>query len=189
MLSILCQKKGTHLPSRVKTLCETVWSTSVYNGDCSTYLLDKAKGIIERENPFSPGIEIAKIIDLSGSVLNLSGYGTLRLGMEADEDGKIKQNGGWLVSKYKVSQAMTTVEEHAKGVIPFDVVDVDKIDGFKFDYEPLLLYLLKLFKLEDAARDMNQPPVQISITLDGADLSRNVTHVTQQVSRSMTLVP
>jgi hypothetical protein len=174
-------KKGAHLPSRVKTLCETIWSGEVYNGECSTYLLDKAKGIIQRENPYRCAIETAKLIDLSGSVLNLSGYDTLRRGMEADEHGKIKRMGGWLASKYQVMKAMTSVETHAKDVIPFDVVDVDGIDGFKFQYEPLLLYLLKLFQLEDAARDTNQPPVQISITLDGADLSRNVTHVTAGV--------
>jgi hypothetical protein len=173
--------KGSHLNSRVKTLCESVWSDEVYFGECSTYLLDKAKGFIQRENPYRRAIEIAKVIDLSGSVLNLSGYDTLRRGIEADENGKIKRMGGWLTSTYMVKKAMKKVEEHAKGVIPFDVVDVDGIDGFKFDYEALLLYLIKLFKLEDAARDINQPPVQISITLDGADLSRNVTHVTAGV--------
>jgi hypothetical protein len=89
--------------------------------------------------------------------------------------------GGWLTSKYQARRAMMTVEEHAKGVIPFDIVDVNMINGFKFNYEPLMLYLLNLFKLEDAARDINQPPVQISITLDGADLSCNVMHVTAGV--------
>jgi hypothetical protein len=90
--------------------------------------------------------------------------------------------GGWLTSKYRVKKAMTCAEEHAKGVIPFEVVDVDGIsNGFKFAYKPLLLYILKLFKLEDVARDINQPPVQISITLDGADLSHNVTHLTAGV--------
>ena len=89
--------------------------------------------------------------------------------------------GGFLASKYQVKKAMKIVEEHASEVIPYDVLNVDGIDGFKFDYERVLLYLIKLFKLEDAARDINQPPVQMSITLDGADLSRNVTHVTAGV--------
>jgi hypothetical protein len=101
--------------------------------------------------------------------------------MEADENGRIKQMGGFQASKYQVKKAMNIVEEHESGIIPYDVVDVDGIYGFKFDYKQLLLYLLKLFKLEDAARDINQPPIQISITLDGADLSRNVTHVTAGV--------
>jgi hypothetical protein len=60
-------------------------------------------------------------------------------------------------------------------------MDVHGIDGFKFDYQPLLLYLIKIFKIKDAARDIDQPPVQILITLDGADLSCNVPHVTAGV--------
>jgi hypothetical protein len=144
-------KKGSHLVSKVKTSCENVWSEQVYNGACSTYLLEKAKGIIQRENPYHGAMEIAKIIDLSGSVLNLSGYATLRRGMEADGTGKIDRMGGWLCSPYQVRKAMNMVEAHARGVIPFEVVNVEGIDGFKFEYEQLLLYLLKLFKLEDAA--------------------------------------
>jgi hypothetical protein len=183
--------KGAHLQSRVKTLCENVWSEEVYNGECSTYLLDKAKGIIQRENPYHCAIKIGKVIDLSVSVLNLSGFDSLRRGMKADENHKINRMGGWLCSTYQLKKAMKKVKEHAKGVIPFKIVDVDGIDGLKFDFEPLLLYVLKLFKLEDAVRDINQPPVQISITLDGADLSHNVTHVTAgvKVNNPMSIDP
>ncbi len=89
-----------------------------------------------------------------GSILNLSGYDLLRYGMEADENGKIKRMGGFLASKYQVKNEMKKVEEHASGVIPYDAVDMDGIDGFKFDYEKVLLSLIKLFKLENAARDI-----------------------------------
>jgi hypothetical protein len=57
--------------------------------------------------------------------------------------------GGWLTSNYQVCKAIKIVEVDTQGVIPFDIIDVDGIDGFKFEYEPLLLYLLKLFHLED----------------------------------------
>jgi hypothetical protein len=36
-------------------------------------------------------MQIAKNIDLSGSVINLSGYDALRKGMEADAAGKMKE--------------------------------------------------------------------------------------------------
>jgi hypothetical protein len=72
---------------------------------------------------------------------------------------------------------MKIVEEHASGVIPYEFDDVDGIHGFQFDYERVLLYLLESFKLKDAARGINQPPIQISITLDGPSLSYEVTHV------------
>jgi hypothetical protein len=93
----------------------------VFGGECKTYLLDKAKGIIQRENPYRHAIETAKVIELSGSLLNLSGYNTLCRGMEADEHGKIDRMSGWLCSTYQLKKAMKNVEEHAKGVIPFEV--------------------------------------------------------------------
>jgi hypothetical protein len=77
------------LPSQVKLLCEPVHLNLVYNGECFTYLFDKATGIVQHENPYHCAIEIAKIIDLSGPVLNISGYNTLRLGVEAKQMGRL----------------------------------------------------------------------------------------------------
>jgi hypothetical protein len=42
-----------------------------------------------------------------------------------DENGKLERMGGWLTSKHQVKKAMTRVEELAKGLIPFEVVDMD----------------------------------------------------------------
>jgi hypothetical protein len=47
-----------------------------------------------------------------------------------------------------------------------------------FDFPKLLEFLLKLYKLDAAHRDLTQPAVEFSITLDGADSSRNISHVT-----------
>jgi hypothetical protein len=92
-------------------------------------------------------MQIARIIDLSGLVLNLSGYDALRKGMEMDADGKIERNGGWLVSKYHVMQAMTKVKVVAQVVVPFyPLPPASGIDGVYFDFEKLLLFLLKIYR-------------------------------------------
>jgi hypothetical protein len=127
-------------------------------------------------------MQVAKVIDLSESLLNLSGFDALRKGVEGDEDGKIARCGGWLTSKYHGMKAMTAVSAASQSVIPFAPMGAaqleDGIGGVQFDYGKLLAYLLCLYKLDDVARDPNQPSVQFSITLDGADLSRNITHIT-----------
>ena len=56
------------------------------------------------------------------------------------------------------------------------IEDCDGVDGIEFDYSKLIKFLLKLFKLEQIAR--REGNVSISITLDGADLSQNIQHVT-----------
>jgi hypothetical protein len=148
-----------------------------------TYLLHKAHGPVQRKNPYQSAMQSAKIIDLnSGSLLNLLGYVALRKGVEANGGVKISRCGGWLLSKYHVMKAMTAVSTAAQAVIPFAPMGAaqleDRIDGIQFDYCKLLAYLLCLYKLDNVARDPNQPPVQFSITLDGTDLSRNIMHVT-----------
>jgi hypothetical protein len=173
--------KGSHLKTKVKVICELMLST-MFDGKCRAYLLHKAKGVIQRKNPYRSAMNIARTIDLSGSLLNLSGFNALRKGVEGDEKGLIRRNGGWLTSKYHVMKAMSAVSTAAQAVIPYSALEQaqleDGIDGVQFDYGKLLAYLLRLYKLDDVARDPNQPPVQFSITLDGADLSRNITHVT-----------
>jgi hypothetical protein len=48
----------------------------------------------------------------------------------------------------------------------------------QFNYSKLLAYLLHLYGLDDVARDPNQPPVEFSITLDSADLLRDISRIT-----------
>ena len=174
-------KKGTHLQTKVRVICDAVLE-EVFEGQCKTYLMKKTEGLVQRKNPYRRAMKIARILDLSGSVLNLSGYDALRKGIEGDVDGRIERNGGWLVSKYHIMKAMRKVEEAAKHVIPFFPLEpAAGIDGIFFDYPKLLGYLLKLYKLDVVASDPTQPAVEFSITFDGADLSRNILHVTAGV--------
>jgi hypothetical protein len=72
-------------------------------------------------------------------------------------------------------KAMTAAKTAADGVIPFHPMGAAKADDginrIIFEYPQMLAYLLKLFQLDDIACDPNQPPVEFSIALDGADLS------------------
>ena len=67
--------KRSHLSTKVKVICESVLS-SVFEGKCHAYLTHKASGIVKRVIPYCSAIQIAKVIDLSGSLINLSGYDT-----------------------------------------------------------------------------------------------------------------
>jgi hypothetical protein len=46
---------------------------------------------------------------------------------------------------------------------------------FQFDYERLLRYILKTFQLDEIAQRVS---VEISITLDGAELCERISHIT-----------
>jgi hypothetical protein len=62
-------KKGTHLATKVKIICESILTT-VFDRKCLSYLVDRTFRRIQGENPYQRAIEIAKIIDLSGSLIN-----------------------------------------------------------------------------------------------------------------------
>ena len=79
----------------------------------------------------------------------------------------------------------------AKDVIPYHMLNSSEthngteqeatttIDGFACNYEKLLVYsILKMYGLYNIAKNENEPPVELAITLDGADLSRLSSHVT-----------
>jgi hypothetical protein len=103
-------KRGTHLGTKIKIVCESVL-TSVFDGRCLSYLLGRTLRPIQGKNPYRRAIEIAKIIDLSGSLINLSAYHSLRMGMEGDVNGKVERNGGWLASKYNVMKCMKSINK------------------------------------------------------------------------------
>jgi hypothetical protein len=66
-------KKATHLATKVKIFCVS-FLTSVFDGHYLSYLLGRTLRPIQGKNPYRHAIEIAKIIDLSGSLVNLGGY-------------------------------------------------------------------------------------------------------------------
>jgi hypothetical protein len=90
------------------------------------------------------------------------------------------------MSKYHIMKAMLAVSTAAQAVIPFIPTGAaqlkDGIDGVQFDYSKLLAFLLCLYKLDNVMADPNQPFIQFSIALDGANLSQNITHTTAGIN-------
>jgi hypothetical protein len=85
-------------------------------GDCLSrcYCLE-----IQASNPCCNAMEVAQVMDLGSSQLNLSGFELLRKGMEGDVNGRVKYGGGWLSTKYYLQQANSKVHAAAQLVIPF----------------------------------------------------------------------
>jgi hypothetical protein len=132
---------------------------SNFDGRCLSYLLDLTLHLIQGKHPYCRAIEIAKIIDLSGSLINLSAYYSLRKGMEGDVNGKVERNGGWLASKYNVMKCMKSIKTAAQFDLPLKpLLPSDDIDGVQFEYDKLLAYLLKLYKLDDVAKNFIRTP-------------------------------
>jgi hypothetical protein len=129
-------------------------------------------------------MDVCRVVDFCSGQLNISGIEMLRKGIEGDENGKVKYGGGWLTTKHYIQQAQNKVHAAAATVIPFQEIPTPDLDGVAFkvgnadDYSKMLMFVLEMFQLDGIARDPTQPPVQLACTLDGADISRFVSHVT-----------
>ena len=149
-----------------------------YGGLCGDYLSRCYCLEIQASNPYRNAMEVARVMDLGSGQLNLSGFELLRKGIEGDVNGRVKYGGGWLTTKYYLQQANSKVHAAAQLVIPFQEIPTTDLDGFTFDFSKILIFLLEMFQLADIVRDPSQPPVQLACTLDGADISKFVSHVT-----------
>jgi hypothetical protein len=155
-----------------------------YGGLCGTHLHSKYCQEIQAANPYRDAMNVCRVMDLGSGQLNISGIEMLRKGIEGDEHGKVKYGGGWLTTKYYIQQAQNKVHGVAQKVIPFEEIPTPDLDGVAFkvgngdDFSKILMFILEMFQLDHIARDPTQPPVQLACTLDGADISRFVSHVT-----------
>jgi hypothetical protein len=55
---------------------------------------------IQATNPYRNAMEVTRVMDLGSGQLNISGLELLRKGIEGDENGRVKYEGGWLTTKY-----------------------------------------------------------------------------------------
>jgi hypothetical protein len=194
--------KGTWQSTIYREIVDELWSYLEDDDTCRPYILQKCRETLLPFNPFLNPVELAKLMDLNGAVLNLGGLHLLRA--VKVEVGQTEEGGStWITSSYQIKKAMAHLEMKADVVLPFRQLDDFSVseadwhywdpqaatryesdelgtiyDGFEFDFLKKILFILRLYKLDTIALDDTQAAVNIAITLDGADLSRNYTHVT-----------
>ena len=100
-----------------------------------------------------------------------------------------------MTSSYQIRKAQTILEDAAAVENPFcmledppfheeweniadDQEELEALDGIQFNFPKMLWYIIKLYKLDEVLDNPWEGPVQMAITLEGAGLSRNYTHVT-----------
>jgi hypothetical protein len=142
---------------------------------CRDYLSSGYCAEIQATNPYHNAMEVAKVMDLRSGQLNISGFELLGKGIEGDKNSRVK--GGWLTTKFYLQQANSKVHAATQHVIPFQEIPATNLDGFSFNYSKILIFLLKIFQLDDIVRDPSQPPAQLACTLDRVDISKFVSHV------------
>ena len=165
-------KLGTHNKTKARHVFHELVNVIFLNGAFDDFSKKQYEDIIKKECPYNKAHRVCKEMDLSGGVLNQSGINILR---RVERLGKYGRN-GYLCSTNKIQKIQEIVHEHMSKMCPYKLITEDGIDGVAFEPTMMLDALLKLFKLYGIAR--TEGNVKLSSTLDGADLSRNIQHVT-----------
>ena len=157
-----CATHQNILHHSLKQLCQT--SSQQHT---SSQLSDAIK-VMKSQSSLGNPVEYAKLIDTSGK-FNLSAIDDLRVieGLKKDERGLIP-------SKTSIQKVMRQLNEYGDLTLPSKLTANG--DGWEFaNFDVALDIILKLYKLDDVAKKSN---VEIGFTLDGAVLTKNLTHVT-----------
>ena len=165
-------KPGIHNKTKASQVFNNLCTSTFLNGAFNTYCKKEYKEIIRKQCPYNKAHLVCKEMDESGGVLNQSCISHLR---QIEQLGKYGR-GRYLCSTDKIKNIQKIVHGKMNEICPYEMIDEDGIDGVKFDGPMLLDCLLKMFKLNIIAREEGN--VKIASTIDGADLSRNVQHVT-----------
>ena len=166
-------KPGIHSRTKASHVFNELWTNNFLNG-----ALDKiAKQEFEKDFidqcPYNQPEPVLRVMDISGGKVNQSCVNELR---NVEQLGKYEKS-KYLVSTNKLKILQEQIHDKMDKICPYYMIDNrDGVDGIEFDYSLLLKYILKLFKLDRIAKKYGK--VSIGITLDGADLSRNIQHVT-----------
>jgi len=124
-----------------------------------------------RESVYTPW-NIARLMDLHGGSLNLTGIELLR---SLETRGKKYSHSTLLPSSSSIQRVFQIVEGIGATRVPFELKWLPEGEAIIFDYRKVFVELVQAYGLDNIARERS---IAIGQSVDGADLSRHLSHVT-----------
>jgi hypothetical protein len=171
VMSVLMRK--TMPLSRLRVVCDALFHNCIFGVDVTKSMLSeiyKKFFFHEQRSVFSPW-KVLRAIDLSSvGGLNYNGLETLRNVEELE-----RYQRGVLPSRSSVQRASYELHRIGQSLVPFEKKVCAIGEMYEFNYERYLRFILKIFQLEVIAQFES---VELSITLDGAELCDGISHLT-----------
>ncbi len=164
---------GRGIMARLWTVCDAIFEHAIFGLEATEVVLNKMyqKKFFKRNREVFAPWKVLKAMDLSAvGGLNYNGIETLRI-VECTE----KYQRGILPARSSVQK--TAYELHSLGqqLIPFEQKASSYGEMYQYDFEFFLRYVLKVFNLDVIAET---ECVELSISLDGAELCDGICHIT-----------
>ena len=171
-------RQDRSLKSATKNLVQRMFpeKEAALTGEQKDELLHALKTPVFRrykKNNLSPD-GLSRLQDITGGQFSLTPIDLLKRFENNDKKGG---RGGIFPSSGTIKRIRKAVERYGRKRIPCrrGYLSTGEGEFYEFDVDSLLVYAIKAFGLEEIAK---QRHVRISISIDGAQLSKRLTHVT-----------
>jgi hypothetical protein len=170
MLAVLI--RHTQSVTRLRTVFEAVFGHKIFGVESTTTVLQemyKKFFFNEQRSVFAPW-KVLRAIDLS-SVRGLT-YNGLETLWNVEPLSRYQR--GVLLSRLSVQRVAYELHGVGQQHIPFHRQQSQLGEMFQYEYEPFIRFILKTFKLYEITQ---RESVEISFTLDGAELCDGICHL------------
>jgi hypothetical protein len=160
----------THQITRCRILCEAVFNNELFGSAVTDKVLKEVSRKYARKYIFIPW-KVLRSLDMAiNGGINYNGLEALRKveGLEPYEQ-------GFLPGRSSVQRCAASLFELGQKIVPVEKVLSQLGEMFKFDYEKMVCFILKAFSLHEIAQHSS---VELCITLDGAELTKDLGHLT-----------
>jgi hypothetical protein len=168
--------KRMHPVTRLRVVIDAVLDKAIFGVAATNQVLSEIyqKYILpEQKRVFSPWRILFAIDNAIGGSLNYNGIEALRT---VECLGRYER--GLLPSRSSIQRAAYEMHSLGQQHIPFHKKESALGEVFAFDYELFIRHILKSFSLYEVAQ---RESVELSITLDGAELCNGLSHLTAGV--------
>jgi len=156
--------------TRLRALVEVVFDNNLFGAFETDKVLKEVTTKYARKTVFVPW-RVLRSIDLAiNGGINFTGIEALR---KAEELGSHQR--GMLPSRGMVQKCAMELHVLGQELIPFERLSCPLGEMYKFHHEKMVRFILKAFSLHEIAQ---QESVELCITLDGAELTKDLCHLT-----------
>jgi hypothetical protein len=167
MSIIMCK---TQQVNRLRMLSQVIYHRELFGSVATARVLREETKRYCRKFLFLPW-KVLQSLDLAiNGGINYNGLESLR-----KLEGLRSYEQGCLPSRMSVQRCASSLHDLGQEIIPFHKVECELGEMFVFNYERLVRFILKTFLLDSIAENES---VELCITLDGAELTKDLCHLT-----------
>jgi len=155
--------------TRLYAVKEVIFDNELFGSFAMQQVMKEMATKYARKNIFLPWKVLRSIdLEINGGI-NYTGVEALR---QIEELQKYQQ--GFLPCRTSIQKCAAEYHQLGQNLIQFEKVNSDLGEIYQFHYEKLIRHILKTFRLDEIAQ---QESIELSITLDGAELTKDLCHL------------